>query len=97
MKKGVDVIVVTIGKYYLEENINGVKVYRIPSRNIYWSYESNLQPKIKKLIWHLKDSYNINMKIFKFLINISDNNEESIKSFNKAIDDALNKKLGKVI
>ena len=62
MKNKIDVVVVTIGKEYSEEIINGVKVYRIPFKNIYWSYESNSKSNLKKIIWHTIDSYNVKIK-----------------------------------
>jgi len=67
-KKGLNVSVVTVGKEYREEVINGVKIYRIPTPNIYWSFESFKQPKYKKLLWHFMDSYNIRVR--KYFINI---------------------------
>ena len=60
--EGFDVVVLSIGKNYSEKIINGIKVFRIPSKNIYWSYESDIQPKIKKLVWHLINSCNFNIK-----------------------------------
>jgi glycosyltransferase involved in cell wall biosynthesis len=58
-KIGIDVVVVSIDEKYKEEFINGVKIYRIPTPNIYWSFKSHQQSKIKKIVWHMIDSYNI--------------------------------------
>lgn len=42
--------------------INGVEVVYLPLKNIYWPYGSNdSQSKLKKLIWHFFDSYNLVM------------------------------------
>ncbi|CAI1591955.1 glycosyltransferase family 4 protein [Serratia proteamaculans] len=42
--------------------INGVEVVYLPLKNIYWPYGSNdSHGKIKKLIWHFCDSYNLAM------------------------------------
>lgn len=38
--------------------INGVKVYYIGSKNIYWPFEENNRPLYKKAGWYLLDSYN---------------------------------------
>lgn len=50
-----------------EAIINGVKVVYLPLKNIYWPYGSNQnQNKVRKLIWHLIDNYNIGMaKLFR--------------------------------
>ncbi|HFZ1424903.1 MULTISPECIES: glycosyltransferase family 4 protein [Serratia] len=50
-----------------EAIINGVKVVYLPLKNIYWPYGSNQnQNKVRKLIWHLIDNYNIAMaKLFR--------------------------------
>ncbi|MBI6183615.1 glycosyltransferase family 4 protein [Serratia proteamaculans] len=42
--------------------INGVEVIYLPLKNVYWPYGSdNSQGKLKKLIWHFCDSYNLVM------------------------------------
>ncbi|WP_199635219.1 glycosyltransferase family 4 protein [Serratia sp. PAMC26656] len=42
--------------------INGVEVVYLPLKNVYWPYGSNdSQGKLKKLIWHFFDSYNLVM------------------------------------
>ena len=53
-----EVFVITAYHKNQEEAINGVKVYRVKHPNVYWSYESPRQPKYKKLLWHLIESYN---------------------------------------
>ncbi len=44
-----------------EEQINGVRVYRIKSPNIYWSGDADEKNKLQKLLWHLIESYNVNV------------------------------------
>lgn len=46
------------GKDY-EDVINGVKVHYLSLNPIYWAYKVNGVSKIKKLIWHTVDVYNI--------------------------------------
>jgi glycosyltransferase involved in cell wall biosynthesis len=58
VKHGMKVVLITIDKKYKEEVLNGVKIYRLPFYNIYWSFESGEQNSIKKILWHSIDSYN---------------------------------------
>tara|TARA_A100001011_G_scaffold399548_1_gene508745 strand:- start:1345 stop:2538 length:1194 start_codon:yes stop_codon:yes gene_type:complete len=37
------------------ETINGIKIWRLKSRNIYWPFKSKSQTRIKKIIWHVID------------------------------------------
>ena len=39
-------------------NVNGVTVYRIPYRNLYWPFTAGGEPPWKKMLWHSIDSYN---------------------------------------
>lgn len=68
---GIDVVVLTIGKKQEYDFVNGVKVVRIVSPNIYWGgLESSKQPKFKKVLWHLLESYNflLSRKLKRFFI-----------------------------
>jgi len=56
-----EVIVISAYYHYLEENINGVKVYRVKHPNIYWSYDSAKQSSLNKLVWHIKEGFNKNV------------------------------------
>ncbi|HBL7018663.1 glycosyltransferase [Serratia marcescens] len=38
--------------------INGVEVVYLPIKNIYWPFDSKRKTKVKRLVWHLVDSYN---------------------------------------
>jgi len=62
VKQGHSVSVVTIAQENGEEILNGVKIYRLSTSNIYWSFNTNNQSKIKKLLWHTVDAYNIFIK-----------------------------------
>ncbi|NBJ33780.1 glycosyltransferase [Serratia fonticola] len=43
------------------ENINGVEVVYLPLKNIYWPFDNNKKGKLKRLLWHIIDMYNIPM------------------------------------
>lgn len=55
---GHKVSVLTTGNKYSEEIQNGVKVYRIKNKNIYWRYPQRDKNIIKKSLWHLIDIFN---------------------------------------
>lgn len=40
------------------ECLQGVKVYYLRLRNLYWPFGDNSRPKVLKSLWHLVDSYN---------------------------------------
>ncbi|NBA78620.1 glycosyltransferase [Emticicia sp. ODNR4P] len=63
LKRGHKVTILCTGKKTLPpyEN-NGITVYTIGLRNIYWPYRSKRKSIISRVIWHLLDSYNIMMK-----------------------------------
>ena len=49
----------------LEEDwVDGVKVYRGGLKNIYWPYTDERPRTLKRLAWHLKDSYNRDMRAY---------------------------------
>ncbi|SMD34371.1 Glycosyltransferase involved in cell wall bisynthesis [Reichenbachiella faecimaris] len=54
----VEVEVLTFGEENNTEVISNVKVRRIKSKNIYWSYFAKKQSIFKKIIWHLLEAYN---------------------------------------
>lgn len=58
-KLGHEVIVVAIAHERKLERIKGVKIYRIKSPNIYWSFESHTKNYTQKLAWHTIEAYNI--------------------------------------
>lgn len=63
-KRGYDVVVVTTyGEDKVkEENVDGVRVIRIPYSNLYWAYRVKNKPTLSKIRWHLKDTYNRTIK-----------------------------------
>jgi len=60
VKKGHDVFVITTttNKKTSIEEVNGVKVYRIDTLNLYAMYNHQNQPELLKLIWHAIDLWN---------------------------------------
>lgn len=46
----------------IKDNVNGINVYRANLKNIYWHYSQNKPNKYIRLIWHLIDIYNWEMK-----------------------------------
>lgn len=56
--KGNEVAVITTGNSYKEELKDGVHVYRVKNRNIYWRYPQREKTIIRKALWHLIDIYN---------------------------------------
>ena len=59
LEQGHDVFVITTGKEDEQVKINGINVYRLKNRNIYWRYPQRDKPLLKKAIWHLLDIYNV--------------------------------------
>lgn len=57
-KKGNEVIVITTGKEDSVESLDGVTIYRIKNKNIYWRYPQREKSIIRKSLWHLIDIYN---------------------------------------
>lgn len=55
---GHHVSVITTGNKYSEESKNGVEIYRLKNRNIYWRYPQRDKSIIRKSLWHLIDIYN---------------------------------------
>ncbi len=40
------------------DEVNGVKVYRVPLKNGYWPYQDTQPSKLSKMAWHLRDRKN---------------------------------------
>ena len=57
-KAGVDVIVVSTADQDKIDIVNEIKVYYLNIPNLYWMRTAKQQPKYKKPLWHLIDSYN---------------------------------------
>jgi len=58
-QKNINPIVVTTSNKDYVDYINGVKVYYVNTPNLYWMKEAKEQPKWKKPLWHLIDSFNL--------------------------------------
>lgn len=56
--QGNEVAVITTGNSYKEEVLDGVQLYRIKNRNIYWRYPQREKSILRKSLWHLIDIYN---------------------------------------
>jgi glycosyltransferase involved in cell wall biosynthesis len=66
-KMGYHVIVLTTGEKGNGLNtdiVNDIKIYRAGVRNIYWFYPPNKPNKYVRMLWHLKDIYNRNMRTY---------------------------------
>ncbi|TXE64162.1 glycosyltransferase family 4 protein [Serratia nematodiphila] len=48
-------------KHKKKEVLNGVEIIYLPLRNIYWPFGDANKSKIRRLLWHIIDSYNIFM------------------------------------
>ena len=57
---GIDVVVITTHgeRKPIIDTVNGIKIYRIFPKNLYWVAEKNHQPVYKKVIWQLLDIWN---------------------------------------
>lgn len=62
--KGYQVSVLTTSheKKIVKDFINGINVYRINIKNIYWHYNQNKPNKLIRMLWHIKDIYNWQIK-----------------------------------
>jgi len=56
---GHDVHVYTSCNMESDETLNGVKVHRRMQYNEYWSYDKDSASSIKKVLWHLREVYNV--------------------------------------
>lgn len=103
-KRGYDVAVLTTGKNenLIKEYINGIKIYRAGIKNFYWHYGNNKSNnKLIKLLWHLRDSYNIEMKKYINVIIDMENPDliicHNLAGFSISIWDEIKKRNVKVI
>lgn len=61
LQRGLRISLLTLTEMGVEarEDVDGVEVYRIPLRNIYWPFiESSHQSSAHRALWHLLDNYN---------------------------------------
>lgn len=63
-KRGYSVSVLSTGNTdgIIKDNINNIAVYRTKLKNVYWHYNQNKPNKYIRMLWHLKDIYNWQMK-----------------------------------
>lgn len=63
VKAGNSVSVLTLheGKDRKADRINGVDVVYLPLKNIYWPFSAEAHGRVKRLLWHIVDNYNIAM------------------------------------
>src|SRR5262249_28835153 len=63
VKAGMDVWVVcaTGSGIDRQEDVNGVKVYRLRSVNLYWPHQREKHGRVAKCIWHAIDVHNVVM------------------------------------
>ncbi|WP_368926846.1 glycosyltransferase family 4 protein [Serratia marcescens] len=40
------------------DTLNGIRVIYLPLKNVYWPFQASAENKLKKMVWHLLDSYN---------------------------------------
>jgi glycosyltransferase involved in cell wall biosynthesis len=54
------VVVITTwkGNYVKTDHVDGIKIIRIPPKNLYWVGDKNNQPISKKIVWQLVDIWN---------------------------------------
>lgn len=57
-KRNIEVVVVTTSDRDYVDYINGVKVYYVKTRNLYWGFTAKQQKNYRKPLWHLVDSCN---------------------------------------
>ncbi|MEG9669124.1 MULTISPECIES: glycosyltransferase family 4 protein [Serratia] len=102
-KKGNIVTVLTLHdeKKRKVEKINNVTVVYLPLKNLYWPFENKRQSKIKKILWHSIDNYNIFMahsvtrELEKFSPDVVHTN--NISGFSVAIWNVIKKKKIKLV
>ncbi|MFV0607065.1 MAG: glycosyltransferase family 4 protein [Niabella sp.] len=97
VKQGHKVRVITLHEHEqrIVKMINGVEVIYLPLKNIYWPFDYKVTSKIKKMIWHIIDCYNFEMKnsaiseINDFLPDVVHTN--NLSGFSVSVWDAVNK------
>ena len=60
--KNIEVVVLTTGRTYREYYLDGVKIYQIKEKNLYWWRDRSGQSMIAKCLWYMLDQYNFLMK-----------------------------------
>ncbi|WP_338788137.1 glycosyltransferase family 4 protein [Metabacillus sp. FJAT-53654] len=60
-EKGINPVIVCTDKVEREDYVNGVKVYYIKNKNLYW-FDQEQKNNIQKSLWHALDNYNYFIK-----------------------------------
>ncbi|MCI3927147.1 glycosyltransferase family 4 protein [Paenibacillus sp. TRM 82003] len=63
--KTIPTSVMTVGPHkrkIVSEQINGVRVFRLPKNNIYWQGEQKERGGLEKMLWHSLNMYNLRQK-----------------------------------
>ncbi|CAM3460586.1 glycosyltransferase family 4 protein [Marinicrinis lubricantis] len=55
---GIQPVIVSTAKEDKVQEVNGVKVYYLSHRNLYWGVDSKSKPSYQKMLWHGIDSHN---------------------------------------
>ena len=76
-----DVSILTTDNYSHNEYFNGVNIYSLKIKNLYNVKEAKNQQKIKKIIWHILNSFNI-LNYFKIARKIDEINPDIIHTNN---------------
>lgn len=58
LKNNVSVAVVSSAKQRSVGEVNGIKVYYVPLKNLYWPFSKQIRPRWQKALWHILDIYN---------------------------------------
>ncbi|HEY4134888.1 MAG TPA: glycosyltransferase family 4 protein [Alphaproteobacteria bacterium] len=58
-ESGCDVEVMAASDSWAEDIVDGIKVIRVPSPNIYWSFQNAQKSFFEKFAWHTIDSFNL--------------------------------------
>ena len=58
LKNNLSVAVISSAKQRSVGKVNGIKVYYIPLKNLYWPFSKQQRPGWQRTLWHMIDSYN---------------------------------------
>ena len=45
-----------------QEDVNGITVYRAGIKNFYWHFSNSKPNKYVRMLWHIRDIYNVGMR-----------------------------------
>ncbi|MBB3344863.1 glycosyltransferase family 4 protein [Luteimonas sp. RC10] len=63
-RKGMETHVITLhsGAHVEHQEVEGVRVHRLPLKNSYWPFSGASESAFQKLVWHLRDAENSEMR-----------------------------------